>query len=208
MRSRIASVVVFLLSTATCGHGQDTTNIKGDCNPVIKGNTNTVSVVCTDRKQAEDLKRLIQKLLSTQTPPEVLMQHLDDIERGVAKCGERRLTPEQTSQFKEALGPVQETLFNIACDTRAPDSCAYAQDFVDAMTSSGWKVEIHMWTIAGGDVPTGITATINDIDAQEGKDRAAMQFVNAAHAIGVDIAKGKSGGIPRGTVSINFGRKE
>ena len=137
-------------------------------------------------------------------PTDVLVQHLEDIESGVAKCVDRRISQNETGELRRLLGPSQDVPVAIFCDTRLPDSCGFAGDLENALESAGWPANVTTNLVNGGSIKSGIYVVISDEDFQVKRFKdAATVLSTALETIGIHVEKRHTDRVVSGRITVS-----
>lgn len=135
-----AALSIPAFGSQTTPGSQSTT---GNCSPILTGDH--ITVTCTDKKALADIQAMLKKMQEELIPASLVLEKLEEIRQGVLSLKPRRLSAEQKKALADVAMAHSGQYVEILCDSRVPDACGYAQDFVDALAKGNWQRHYAMY---------------------------------------------------------------
>lgn len=182
--------MVLLIPLSTCAQTPSVVQgTQGPCSVAVSGNNNQV-FTCQgiDKKTADQILKIVNRIMANQLDPALVLAKLDDIQKAVGdiqrSTAQRRLTPEQKRGLVQALSPMCSSLpmISVTASNGNQEAQRYALDFVDALRGGGCKSDLSLPIPGLTPDVTGVLIGVRDLNSI---DPAALALKKAILDAGV-----------------------
>ncbi len=114
----------------------------------------------------------------------------------------RRLTQQQREAIRSALAPFSGTVINFVTVSNDSDGPQYAHDFIEVLSSAGWKTSPPIIGMFAPPLPVGLTIKVVD-----GHNPAAVALQQILLSQGIDAGGVRGAIFPPGDIQVIVGVK-
>jgi hypothetical protein len=161
MKISLLALLLFVSALKAQQRSTGDASSHGNCSPAISGNTNTITLDCTDKHTQQAIFNLLKTIHDSQLPTEQILEKLDEILKTMDAIRPRRLTTDQKKQLTNILHPLAGYTADVLCDP-VGDACGLSDDLVAVLNNAGW-VRLRPSVPPGGEPtldPSGLSKEV------------------------------------------------